>query len=117
VKTKNAIIGDLVLDNEKWPCISGKWGNGALPKGEYKVKKCYFLKKVKGKTEPYAKEGNPWVAPLIPQFDTERTGLLIHPDGNKEGTRGCIGISENDLSCKKKIDRILREKGEFTVVV
>lgn len=32
---------------------------------------------------------------LEPQFKTDRTAIGIHPDGNKLGTAGCIGIREN----------------------
>ena len=36
---------------------------------------------------------------LDPQFKTNRSLLRIHPDGNNEGTLGCIGLSgdKNDL--------------------
>lgn len=30
---------------------------------------------------------------LNPSFSTGRTDLRIHPDGNNEGTLGCIGMS------------------------
>ncbi len=30
---------------------------------------------------------------LNPQFSTNRSLLRIHPDGNNEGTKGCIGLS------------------------
>lgn len=32
---------------------------------------------------------------LIPLFNTGRTALRIHPDGNNEGTLGCVGLSGN----------------------
>src|SRR5690606_3274183 len=32
---------------------------------------------------------------LNPQFSTGRSLLRIHPDGNNEGTLGCIGLSGN----------------------
>ncbi len=32
---------------------------------------------------------------LNPQFNTGRNLLRIHPDGNNEGTLGCIGLSGN----------------------
>ena len=33
---------------------------------------------------------------LNPTFSTGRTDLRIHPDGNNEGTLGCIGMSGNN---------------------
>jgi len=29
---------------------------------------------------------------LEPNFETDRTDLRIHPDGNAPGTAGCIGV-------------------------
>ncbi|MGD1320755.1 hypothetical protein [uncultured Chryseobacterium sp.] len=34
---------------------------------------------------------------LNPQFDTGRSLLRIHPDGNNEGTLGCIGMSGDQI--------------------
>ena len=31
----------------KWKCISGTYGLGALPQGEYTIHKCYKLKEIK----------------------------------------------------------------------
>jgi len=99
--------------------MSGKYGKGALPKGVYKIDTCYKLKPIKGKTEAYTGNEFPWVAKLTPQFKTDRTGLLIHPDGNKEGTRGCIGISkkENDVEVYEAITNLLKNKKELILLV
>lgn len=32
---------------------------------------------------------------LHPQFSTGRSDLRMHPDGNNEGTLGCIGLTGN----------------------
>lgn len=32
---------------------------------------------------------------LNPSFETGRSLLRIHPDGNKVGTLGCVGLQEN----------------------
>jgi hypothetical protein len=34
--------------------------------------------------------------PIKPLFDTNRTGLGIHPDGNVPCTAGCIGATDSD---------------------
>lgn len=90
-----------------------------MPKGEYKIDECYRLEPIKGKTEAYTGRDFPWVAKLKPQFETDRTGLLIHPDGNKEGTRGCIGIlkKENDTEVYTSIKNLLKTKKELTLYV
>lgn len=102
-----------------WQCTSGGYGKGPLPKGMYIIDKCYTLKAIKGKTEAYTGKEFPWVAKLTPQFNTDRTGLLIHPDGNKEGTRGCIGISkkEDDTEVYWSIKNLLESKKELILYV
>ena len=64
------------------------------------------------KVEPYTGKEFAWVATLDPQFETNRYGLLIHPDGNKEGTRGCIGIDKtvNDVEVYNAITNLLKNK-------
>lgn len=103
----------------KWECISGTYGLGALPQGDYTIDKCYKLKEVEGKTEPYQGVSYPWVATLTPQFDTDRTGLLIHPDGNKIGTLGCIGIckNEDDTEVYDAITQLLNSKKQLSMLV
>jgi len=61
----------------------------------------------------------PWIAKLTPQFETDRTKLLIHPDGNKNGTRGCIGISkkEDDVEVYSSIIDLLKNKQKLTLIV
>lgn len=102
-----------------WQCTSGGYGKGALQKGMYIIDKCYTLKAMKGKTEAYTGREFPWVAKLNPQFETDRTGLLIHPDGNLQGTRGCIGISktENDIEVYNSIKELLKVKKELLLYV
>lgn len=71
--------------------ISGPYGRGELPEGLYHAKGNMLLDKPD-------KEGfcdslrNCWFQVLEPQFSTIRTELGIHPDGNKIGTQGCIGL-------------------------
>jgi len=94
----------------QYKAISGTYGTGYLPEGLYHLTSCYLLKPIKGKTEPYTGSSHPWIAKLEPQFKTNRTGLLIHPDGNKKGTRGCIGISkkQDDIACYNEIKMMLK---------
>ena len=85
----------------------------------YKIEDCYKLKPFKRETEAYLGKEYPWVAKLTPQFKTDRTGLLIHPDGNKEGTMGCIGISkkEDDVEVYNSITDLLKSKKELILYV
>ena len=117
--SNNSKVGNLCIGDQQWECISGKYGKGSLPSGIYNLNKCYKLEFVKGETEAYTGKEFAWVARLEPQFETDRTGLLIHPDGNKEGTLGCIGISkkENDSEVFYAILDLLNDKKELTVLV
>ncbi len=80
----------------RFHAVSGGFGP-VLPAGKYTVKKRHVV------VGPGLKSGfrNPltgeaWFIPLQPQFHTNRNGLGIHPDGNKTGTLGCIGIRPED---------------------
>jgi hypothetical protein len=113
----NAKLGFLCIDDNQYTCVSGKHGLGALPKGMYKLDKCYKLKPIKHKTEPYTGDEFPWVAKLTPQFKTNRSKLLIHPDGGVEGTRGCIGIKNRDSQAFHQITNLLKVKKELILYV
>lgn len=122
----------MCIGDKKWECLSGKYGKGALPKGIYKIDKCYILKKIMiektdedgkvifiNKVEAYTGKEFAWVAKLTPQFETDRTGIVMHPDGNKEGTEGCIGIAkkENDVEVYNEITNLLKSKKELILYV
>ena len=83
----------LILDGEEYQSISGPYGNGALPPGEYHTSTTlapnaghYFPSGFVGP------DGFAFGIKLIPQFPTSRGGLWVHPDGNVIGTLGCIGV-------------------------
>jgi hypothetical protein len=71
-----------------WPAVSGPWGKGHLPDGPYTIERPVLTDEKPMKDV----NGFGWKARLVPNFKTERFGLLIHPDGNVPGTLGCIGI-------------------------
>lgn len=90
------VWGELVWDNKKYRVLSGPWDRGVLPNGEYEVKK-YNVCVGDALGVGYAIGSNTrWTIPIKPKFLTDRDGLEIHPDGNIEGTRGCIGIIGDD---------------------
>ena len=76
-------------DGNSWRAVSGPWGRGILPNGIYTIDRPVLT----GEMPMKDVNGFGWKARLIPRFKTERFGLLIHPDGNVLGTKGCIGIS------------------------
>jgi len=84
--------GTLSIGGKSWPAISGRWGNGYLPEGRYIA---YGFNEESGDAYTFKDENGRKVGFYIrlePQFKTDRTQLLIHPDGNIEGTLGCIGL-------------------------
>jgi hypothetical protein len=86
---------------ESWPTVSGPHNQGALPDGIYIFKKYPETvypdpKRPKWHLSFCDKNGNCWWQPITPLFDTDRTGLGFHPDGNVPGTEGCIGATDSD---------------------
>ena len=48
----------------------------------------------------------------------ERTHYLIHPDANKPGTDGCLGLLDTDgLTLRHYLDRILRLQSQIEVFI
>jgi hypothetical protein len=103
---------DLIFDRKKkalswpsknlsWNAISGPFGAGALPPGLYDLGR----REVTGYTANIDlsyrdKTGRGFFVPIYPKFQTHRgrSGgrLGIHPDGNKPGTLGCVGITDRN---------------------
>ena len=106
----NYAEGDLIILHEghyrKYSAMSGKYGKGSLPKGQYEIVSC-FIKPNDGTNDSFKKEGFPWIAGIKPMFPTDRFDLAIHPDGKNEGTNGCIGIEENDLDAYETLNYML----------
>ena len=100
----------------QFTALSGGYGKGALPEGKYIIESCYKLKD-NGKQKAFKRDGKPWVAKLNPQFKTDRTNLLIHPDGNVEGTLGCIGVTEKDIKCYDVITNHLSSNSNLILSV
>ena len=100
----------------QFTAVSGGYGDGSLPNGDYIIDKCYKLAD-DGNQNAFKRDGEPWVATLKPKFETDRTGLLIHPDGNITGTLGCIGITENDMNCYDVIKSHLSNDSDLILYV
>lgn len=55
---------------------------------------------------------------LDPQFSTGRSLLRIHPDGNNEGTLGCIGLSGNGTTLtdfRDNLNNLIKSTGPVPV--
>jgi len=82
-----------VLDNGKeftkqsLSAVGGPYGNGAPPNGDYTVDGPR-LRSESG----FTRDGFGFSFNLNPTFETGRTLLRIHPDGNNTGTLGCVGL-------------------------
>lgn len=81
--------GDQI--NMTIPAVSGRHGRGYLPEGEY------IAKDYKERTkESMSLHHIGFSVYLEPQFETSRSALMIHFDGNVPGTLGCIGLKAED---------------------
>lgn len=91
----NLYLGDTLLGS--WPCLSGGWGKGPLPLGKYQIKYPRLLVGTPSE-KSFKKEAIAWGSDLVPEFKTDRTELMLHPDGGIAGTLGCIGVMQRDTS-------------------
>ena len=85
--------GYLSWNGRSYRAISGPFKKGALEPGKYRVETNNVVSNIThnpGLQDPISNSG--WFIPVIPLFDSDRTGLGIHPDGGTKGTEGCIGI-------------------------
>ena len=100
-------------DRRTWPARSGPFGRGRIDPGKYRLGPVTAIDPNAVENEPFRDPcGLAWWCPLTPLFDTIRTGLGLHPDGNIPGTEGCVGITADNtrtlfFALKKSPDRIL----------
>jgi len=80
---------------DSWDAVSGPWGNGALPKGDWFSEQITLLDPLtQPNFESYSKENFGFWMKLNPTFNTTRNGIGYHPDGGTFfGTSGCIGLT------------------------
>jgi|GEM_PF-864264 len=103
--------------NEKrlssYSAVAGGFGNGAPENGDYTVD-TYRDRSPSGSFNRGMNRDNVGFSfNLNPEFTTGRTDLRIHPDGNNEGTLGCIGLggNANDLtSFRDKLNGYLQRQ-------
>ena len=100
--------------------VAGGFGNGAPENGSYTLDN-YQDRGPKGwYNKGMTNDGVGFSYNLNPQFNTGRTLLRMHPDGNKEGTLGCIGVSGGAstlLGLRNNINLVLKYKTSVPTVV
>ena len=93
---------ELSKDGIKAPAVTGPYGKGAAPKGSYRINPPIAIDPAAEENKGFVdQKGSAWFAALLPEFDTDRTGLGIHPDGGMPGTLGCVGIQLEDTALVK----------------
>ncbi|WP_461533108.1 hypothetical protein [Sinomicrobium sp.] len=85
--------GSYIVDS--YSGVAGGFGNGAPENGSYTVGNYQDRSPSGWYNKGMNRDGVGFSYNLDPQFNTGRSLLRIHPDGNNEGTLGCIGLSGN----------------------
>jgi len=86
----------LTWGNVTFEALSGGYGKGPLPSGDYTVKVRNVVVNPSGSGFKDNLTGKSWFIPISPTFSTTRSGFGIHPDGSPKGTKGCIGLQGAD---------------------
>jgi hypothetical protein len=83
-----------------YQAVSGGWGKGSLPVGEYSTGKIWTPEQIAALpgAASYQTFGFGFFLPLIQKFETDRTEQGIHPDGGVPGTLGCVGLKLQSAS-------------------
>ena len=107
MRTRSTKIGDVSVttqvnfDNgshfalDSFSAVAGGFGNGAPENGNYTVSNFQDRSPSGWYNKGMNSNGVGFSFNLNPTFSTKRTDLRIHPDGNNEGTLGCIGLNGN----------------------
>ena len=94
----------------QFPICSGGYGKGWLEIGSYSIRGLISpekIAKLPGATA-YQTDGYGWAAPLSPLFDSHRTGIWLHMDGNVPGSLGCV-VWKQPLEFNKQLYSYLKE--------
>ena len=79
-----------------WDAVSGPFTKGVLPQGEYVISNCRLRTGTAMRAPMSDLAGNFWSCDLSDKPEFGRDLLRIHPDGNGQGTEGCIGLTQRD---------------------
>ncbi len=89
---------------DSYAAISGNSkGQNALPSGDYSCSNLRIRTDYR-----MVREGVGFSLNLDPKFETTRTLLRIHPDGNLPGTLGCIGLKESAIRLNRFYNSMAR---------
>jgi hypothetical protein len=93
--------------------VGGPYGNGAPPNGNYTVNNPRI------RTESgFSRDGVGFSFDLNPTFQTGRSLLRIHPDGNNTGTLGCVGLqcgTNQLMQFYKNVNSAIRKGGSLNM--
>lgn len=101
-------------------CVNGPWGGGKIPFGTYTVHSLHTRSEPAGMVvlDPANNSIFGWGCVFNNMYDPRlgryRTGIMIHPDGNKVGTNGCFGITggvDVQRDCFNKLKAVFAENG------
>jgi RHS repeat-associated protein len=99
---------------DSWSAVSGPYGNGQLPQGEWVG---YSIVRLDPTTQPnfnsYSRDGFDFWMRLNPLFETYRKGIGIHPDGGVFGTSGCIGLTGDSDALQRFYNTVSRYLGRI----
>jgi RHS repeat-associated protein len=130
MKKGSNLIGDVsvsfqvLFDNggthtlDVYTGVAGGFGYGAPENGSYTVNNYQDRSFLGWFNKGMNRDGVGFSYNLNPQFNTGRSLLRIHPDGNNEGTLGCIGLSgnaQNLNSFRNTLNGYLRNRNSLLV--
>lgn len=84
--------------------VAGGFGNGAPENGDYNVNNYQDRSPTGWYNRGMNRDGVGFSYNLNPEFSTGRSLLRMHPDGNNEGTLGCIGLSGNGATLNQFVN-------------
>lgn len=118
--TEEINIGTIYFNSNgnevfSYNCKSGGWGKGPAPYGHYEIRELKTpdqIASLPGNGEAYAQFGFGWAAVLTPLFDTDRTGLWYHCDGNVAGSLGCPVSKFDNINDNTRCWNLIRDAFE-----
>ena len=100
--------------------VAGGYGNGAPENGSYTVTNYQDRSSSGWYNRGMNRDGVGFSYNLNPQFSTGRSLLRIHPDGNNEGTLGCIGLTGDGQALsnfRNSLNSFLRTQALIPVII
>jgi hypothetical protein len=83
-------LRQLKMGGASYNALSGGFGKGFLPTGHYTVMTRNVVVGDDTPLKAYTVDSTSFFIPIEPLFATSRTGLGIHPDGNRVTVESCV---------------------------